>query len=240
MGLPDQILDAAGKVEQPAGRPLVTLSYAQSLDGSIAARKGERTQISGPGSAQLTHNLRANHDAIMIGIGTLLIDDPQLTVRLAEGENPRPVILDSKLRTPSDSLIVRSNSPWIATSNDVDQERAHKLISLGIKLIYLPTTQTGYIQLPALLDILYKEGIRTLMVEGGAEVLSSFLEAQLVDFFVLTLSPMILGGLPAIQFPTFPDSQIEKNKFLKLDKMKAGNMGEDLVIYGLPRWVAAS
>lgn len=239
MDLHERILSTASQIELPDGRPLVTLSFAQSLDGSIAARRGARTQISGPESARLTHYLRADHDAILIGIDTLLIDDPQLTVRLAAGENPRPVILDSKLRTPPDSFLVRSSSPWIATSRDADQKQAQKLTSLGVKLIYLPTKQTGYIQLLDLLDILYREGIRRLMVEGGAKVLASFLEAQLVDFFVVTISPIILGGLPGIQFLRSTDSQDNKRDGLKLDRMNTGFAGEDLVVYGRPQWIVA-
>ncbi|MGB5843289.1 MAG: dihydrofolate reductase family protein, partial [Anaerolineales bacterium] len=80
MDLHDRIMTAVDQIEQPDGRPFVTVGYAQSLDGSIAIRRGERTQISGPESACLTHQLRANHDAILIGIGTVLADDPRLTV----------------------------------------------------------------------------------------------------------------------------------------------------------------
>jgi GTP cyclohydrolase II len=236
MDLPDRILIAASQIEQPTDRPLVTVSFAQSLDGSIAARRGERTQISGPESAQLTHKLRASHDAILIGIGTLLVDDPQLTVRLVEGDNPRPVILDTRLRTPLDSFLVRANSPWIATIKDANQLQAQKLSSLGAKLFHLPTNELGHVQLPPLLEILYREGIRCLMVEGGARVLASFLGAQLVDFIVVTISPLILGGLPAVQFPGSLDSSMDNRDVPRLDRMYTELAGEDLVVYGRPRW----
>ena len=240
MDLHERILTASRKVEHPPDRPFVTLSYAQSLDGSIAAGKGERTQISGPESAKLTHILRADHDAILIGIGTLLVDDPRLTVRLVEGDHPRPVILDSKLRTPIDSVLMKSNPPWIATSEDADQAKAQQLASQGAKLLDLPASQDGYLHLPALLEILYREGIRRLMVEGGARVLASFLESQLVDFVVVTISPLILGGLPAIQFKNSLKSTDNNKDIPRLDKMNTGFAGEDLVVFGRPRWIVES
>lgn len=236
MDLPDSILEAIQKVENPVNRPLVTLSYAQSLDGSLAAEKGQQTQISGPESATLTHALRANHDTILIGIGTMLADDPRLTVRLVAGEDPRPVILDSKLRIPLDSNLVRTNPPWIATTNGADEDKARELVSLGARLFFLPATQDGWVSLPELVRVLYREGVRRMMVEGGARVISSFLEGHLVDFMVVTISPLILGGVQSVQF----ERQLEKNDHqisgLRLDKLNAGNAGEDLVVYGSPQW----
>ena len=240
MDLHERILTASRKVEHPPGRPFVTLSYAQSLDGSIAAGKGERTHISGPESAKLTHILRADHDAILIGIGTLLVDDPQLTVRLVEGDHPRPVILDSKLRMPIDSVLMQSNPPWIVTAETADQAKAKKLTSMGAKLIYLPESQEGYLHLLALMESLHREGIRRLMVEGGARVLASFLESQLVDFVVVIISPLILGGLPAVHFKNFMKSTDSKKDFPRLDKMNTGFAGEDLVVFGQPHWIVKS
>lgn len=238
--LPDRILEAIQKVKNPADRPLVTLSYAQSLDGSLAAEEGQRTQISGPESAQLTHILRANHDTILIGIGTLLADDPRLTVRLAAGEDPRPVILDSKLRILLDSNLVRSNPPWIATTAGADEGKARELTSRGARLLILPATREGWISLPDLVRVLQMEGVSRLMVEGGAKVISSFLVSHLVDCMVVTISPLILGGVQSIQF----DRQLHKNdqqiSGLRLNKLNTGNAGEDLVVYGAPQWKAES
>lgn len=236
MDIHERILLAVEGLEKPADRPFVTLSYAQSLDGSIAARKGVRSQISGPESGQITHHIRANHDAILIGIGTLLADDPQLTVRLVEGKNPRPIILDSQLRTPLDSFLVRENPPWIATGRNAEKTKAGDLSALGTKLIYLPTDEMGNIQLQALMEVLYQEGIRHLMVEGGAEVLSSFIKTRLVDFVVLTISPLILGGLPAVQLGDFPGYSIENQGMLRLERINTDFAGEDLVVFGRPIW----
>ena len=120
MALIDQILPEIKRLPGAAGRPVVTLSYAQSLDGSIAARRGFPLQISGTESAQLTHQLRAVHDAILVGIGTVLADDPHLTVRHAQGKDPQPVVLDSQLRFPLGAKLLRERSPWIATTSRAD------------------------------------------------------------------------------------------------------------------------
>ena len=97
------LLRGASDYHQSVGRPFVTLSYAQSLDGCIAAKRGQPLALSGPQSLTLTHQLRSAHDAIMVGIGTLLADNPRLTVRLVEGRDPQPVVLDSRLRFPSEA-----------------------------------------------------------------------------------------------------------------------------------------
>jgi len=231
MDLHDRIMTAVDQIEQPDGRPFVTVGYAQSLDGSIAIRRGERTQISGPESACLTHQLRANHDAILIGIGTVLADDPLLTVRLVEGENPQPVILDSKLRIPIKSTLVQNNSPWIATTKKADKRNADALSSHGAKLFVLPANLNGQIQLPALMSDLHRMGIKRLLVEGGAEVIASFLYAQPVDFIVVTISPMILGGLPAVHFPSSPGAWPAR----RVDNLIVEYSGDDLVVFGRPQ-----
>jgi len=224
----------ADQIRQPEDRPFVTLSYAQSLDGSIAIMEGERTQISGPESARLTHQLRADHDAILIGIGTLLADDPHLTVRLVEGNNPQPVVLDRNLRIPVDSNLVQSNPPLIATLEGADREKIQKLTSLGAEVVYVQDSRPGNLHIHTILDILHARGIRRLIVEGGARVLTSFLEARLTDFMVVTISPMILGGLPAVSFPRRRGSTTKVKEIIKLDKMNSTFYGEDLVVFGRP------
>lgn len=236
MGLPDDIIAAIHNTDHPHERPFVTLSYAQSLDGSLAANQGERTQISGSESARLAHSLRANHDAILIGIGTLLIDDPQLTVRLVEGENPRPVVLDSKLQTPADSLLVRTNPPWIATIKNSDDMDAQQLISQGVKLFTLPANDAGRVSLPELMKALHGEGIKSIMVEGGARVITGFLYAKLVDYLVLTISPQILGGVPSVQFDRWQNNNDFRVKGIRMGNYSIEKAGVDLVVFGRLEW----
>jgi GTP cyclohydrolase II len=182
------------------GRPYITLSYAQSLDGSIAVRRGQSTPISGPETLRLTHQLRASHDAILVGIGTVLADDPRLTVRLVPGPDPQPVVLDTHLRFPmSARLLQNGRLPWIATNDTADPQQIATLCATGATVWPLPTDDLGQVSLLALLDKLKAQGINSLMVEGGARVITSFLAQHLVDRLVVTVSPRLLGGLNAVE-----------------------------------------
>ncbi len=236
MDLVERILTEIEQTIKPKNRPLITLSYAQSLDGSIAAKRGSRLQISGDESALLTHQLRAYHDSILVGIGTVLADDPQLTVRLVKGENPQPVILDSKLRTPQGAILVQDQNPWIATTHRADPGNAKELSSLGVKLLYLPAGVDDRVNLQDLVACLYQMGLKKLMVEGGAEVLSRFFASRLVDFLVVTISPLILGGLPAIQLSEMYASGVSASDYPRLENVVWGELGDDLVVFGRPKW----
>lgn len=189
----------AGGAKQPNGRhgrPLVTIAYAQSIDGSIAARPGEPTALSGPESMAMTHRLRAEHDAILVGIGTVLSDDPQLTTRLVEGRHPQPIVVDSRLQFPLDARLLRGpRPPWIATLENCIPERRQELEATGARVIPLPANAEGQVDLQALLGYLAAAGIKSLMVEGGAQVITSFVIAGLADRVVITIAPAVLGGL---------------------------------------------
>lgn len=183
-----------------AGRPLVTLSYAQSLDGCIAAQRGQPLAISGPESLRLTHRLRALHGAILVGIGTVLADDPQLTVRLVPGSSPRPVVLDTQLRFPLKArLLNRSDHlPWIFYAGG-ESDRAAELERRGARVFAVVCQSRGGLDLRAVLRALAGEGIDRLMVEGGARVITRFLAEGLVDQAVITTAPVWVGGLPAYE-----------------------------------------
>jgi 3,4-dihydroxy 2-butanone 4-phosphate synthase/GTP cyclohydrolase II len=215
------------------GRPYVTLSYAQSLDGSIAARRGEQTFISGPEAGRLTHQLRARHDAILVGIGTVLADDPRLTVRLARGTDPQPVIVDSRLRFPMWANLLRGGRrPWIATTEVADRSRQAALEAAGARVIRLPAGPNGMVSLAALLDHLDRLHIRSLMVEGGATVISNFLADHLVDRLVLTIAPMILGGLNAVA----DLGQLNGQLLPRLTRPRYQALGRDMILYGELEW----
>jgi riboflavin-specific deaminase-like protein len=180
-------------------RPLVTLSYAQSRDGSIARKRGEPTSISSPESLEMTHRLRAAHDAILVGIGTVLSDDPQLTVRAAPGRSPRPVVLDSQLRTPPAARLLDQRAALIFCAVDAPHETAAALSAPGAQIERQPSA--GRIDLASMLTRLGELGIRTLMVEGGGEVIASFVNAGLADRVVLTTAPVELDGYKPIDPP---------------------------------------
>ena len=182
-------------------RPFVTLSYAQSLDGCLTAQQGTATPISAPASLTMTHALRAAHSTILVGIETVLADDPALTVRLVAGDSPQPVIVDSHLRTPPDARLLRGRgAPWIATTGQGAQSsRRRRLEEAGARILTLPADEEGRVGLAALLASLGAEGIGSLMVEGGARILTSFLEGGLADYAVITIAPVFLGGYQMIQ-----------------------------------------
>jgi len=228
-------LSQAQAFRQSQGRPLVSLCYAQSLDGSLAARGGQRTLLSGPESSRLTHQLRAAHDAILVGVGTVLADDPQLTVRLVQGNHPQPVVLDSHLRIPLEAYILSKHplTPWIATTPDADPHKASALQAIGARLLILPADEAGRVSLPALLECLASEGVSSLMVEGGARVITSFLAQRLADQVALTIAPVFIGGLRAVE----PDSSLSfigqsENIFPSLTNLHYERLGNDLIVWG--------
>jgi 3,4-dihydroxy 2-butanone 4-phosphate synthase/GTP cyclohydrolase II len=191
--------DARLSTIAPADRPFVTLSYAQSLDGSIALGDGRPLALSSPPSLFRTHALRARHDGLLVGVGTILADDPQLTVRHAAGPNPQPVILDTQLRTPLPAHVLSSpRRPWFLAGTPVSPARRTALVAAGAQVLEAPRTIENLIDLPAALALLAQRGLRTLMVEGGSRVLRSFLAAGLVDWVVITLAPVFTAGKPAL------------------------------------------
>jgi GTP cyclohydrolase II len=215
-------------------RPFVTLSYAQSLDGCIAARRGQPLALSGPQSLILTHKLRAAHDAILVGIGTLLADNPRLTVRLVEGKNPQPVVVDSRLRFPLDASLLQDHplSPWIATTDQADDDRQRELETAGARVLRLPAQANGQVHLARLLEQLGELGLNSLMVEGGAGIITSFLSERLVDFLVLTVVPTLVGGLHAVDNLEVSDPA----HFPRLRHPGSEWLGEDLILWGDFAW----
>ena len=229
----DELLADAPAHRKKTGRPLVTLSYAQSLDGSIAARTDSPLRLSGPQAMSMTHQLRAAHDAILVGIGTVLADDPRLNVRLVEGlpgrtpghNDPQPVVLDSHLRFPQERRLLRGGRrPWIAALPGVDPQKKVQLEQRGARVLHLPPGEDGRVSLPALLGCLGEMGINSLMVEGGASVIASFLAQGLVDRLVLTIAPLLVGGLHI---------EIGQDAIsYRMDHVGYERLGEDLVVWG--------
>ena len=216
-----------------SGLPSVTLSYAQSLDGCIAVKPGSPIRLSSPESEAMTHSVRGVHDAILVGIGTVLADDPGLTVRLAKGVQPQPVILDSKLRFPIDAQLLGGSNlrPWIATTEQASTDRIKALEEAGARVLRLPSNSRGWVDLPALLALLASESVGSVMVEGGARVITSFFTERLVDHVVLTVAPVVLGGMRAVKpmegaYPEFP----------RLANTGYKKVGDDMVIWGDPVW----
>lgn len=211
---------------QSANRPFVTLAYAQGWDGSITTQRGRVLALSGPGSTCLTHQLRSLHDGILVGIGTVLTDDPQLTVREWTGPNPQPVVLDSLLRMPQTARLFHHPDKrcWILTSRDNNGKYDDQadVLTLGCR----DETQP---QVPLIdaLALLHNKGIHTLMVEGGARIITAFLRARLADAVVLTIAPRLIGGYKAIgNLGTTADH------LPYIRPLHSGQLGEDMIVWG--------
>ena len=177
------------------GRPLVTLKLAASLDGRIATRTGASRWISGPTARQLVHRWRDEMDAVMVGVGTLLADDPQLTCRRPGGRDPLRVIVDSRLRTPLGArVLTKKAAPGTLLASVTT--RGPKLTALrarGATVLPLPA-RGDRVSLRRLLRALGERGIASVLLEGGAALAASALRDGLVDRLHLFLAPMLIGG----------------------------------------------
>jgi len=218
----------------PPGRPFITLSYAQSLDGSITARRGQPMALSGPQSMAFCHHLRAQHDAILVGINTVLADDPRLTVRLVSGQNPQPIVLDSNLRFPLTANLSHhpDHQPWIATTASAKAPRWQELAASGAHLFSLPPDGRGRVDLPALLSQLAARGVQSVMVEGGARVITSFLDLHLVDRVAITIAPLLVGGLHAVESVVWHNGRLSPH----LRHPQYHTLGQDIVLIADVDW----
>jgi 3,4-dihydroxy 2-butanone 4-phosphate synthase/GTP cyclohydrolase II len=178
----------------------VTLSYSQSLDGSIAVSRSAPCTLSCRKSLEMTHTVRALHDALMVGINTVLIDDPQLTVRYCEGADPQPVVLDSTLRFPESARLLRSvaRKPIIITTEQARADCLRRLEDQGARIFTVPQ-EHGRVDLGAALRLLRSLGMVSVMVEGGAIVINAILARALVDYCVVTITPKFIGGVKAVE-----------------------------------------
>jgi diaminohydroxyphosphoribosylaminopyrimidine deaminase / 5-amino-6-(5-phosphoribosylamino)uracil reductase len=183
------------------GQPWVVAKAACSLDGKIATASGESQWLTGETARSFGHRLRHRMDAILVGIGTVLADDPQLTARLPrkEGRDPIRIVLDSRLRLPPHARLVRLKSPaptWVATTGQPPPDSVRALEEHGVQVIVLPS-DAGKVSLPALLQLLGKRQVQSVLVEGGAETLGNFFDQRLVHQFHFFYAPKILGGIKA-------------------------------------------
>ena len=168
-------------------RPRVTLKLATSLDGRIATATGESQWITGPEARLQGHRLRATHDAILVGVETVLADDPELTARLPDytGAHPLRVVLDSRLRTPATAKVASGNTLILTTA------APH---TIGQAEVVAVTADEGRPAVAAVLEALTARNIASLLIEGGGRVAAAFLQAGVVDAIEWFRAPILLGG----------------------------------------------
>jgi len=206
------------------GRPFVSAKFAMSLDGKIATRTGESRWITGEEARAHAHRLRHAHDAILVGVNTVMADDPELTVRL-DGDGwrqPLRVVLDSQLKIRQSARIVGSNT-LIATTKSGRVGAA--------EVVRLPPAADGRVSLPALLDELGRRGTLSLLVEGGAEVHASLFEAGLVDKVHAYVAPRLIGGREA-PGPLGGQGVDQLTASPHLSEVDFVRLGDDLLITG--------
>jgi diaminohydroxyphosphoribosylaminopyrimidine deaminase/5-amino-6-(5-phosphoribosylamino)uracil reductase len=187
------------------GTPWVTLKLALSLDARLSRARGERTRITGPSAERAVHQLRAGFDAILVGIGTVLADDPLLTVRgpLQPRVAPIRVVLDSAARLPPDGRLALSAAEtpvWLLCAGEADPVRIDALEARGVRVLQVPRSPAG-LDVACTLDALWREGVRRVLVEGGGRVAASLLSADRVERLHLFQAPVLLGPGGVEAFP---------------------------------------
>lgn len=229
-------------------RPSVLLTYAQSLDGLISGPNKIPLSLSSYDSLVLTHAIRASHDGIIVGINTIVSDDPQLTARLAirgidgssPAQHPTPIILDSKLRLCASSRIcsrLRDRRPLLVlTTPNHNKEQRMELETSGVKVLVVDMDSNGWVCIHSALRELRGLGICRLMVEGGAEVIGTFLRnPKLFDSLVVTVSPIYqVHGTPVISPHTA--NVLSDGHQLRLDDVVYEQFGRDVVLFASSGW----
>ena len=209
-------------------RPFVTLKSALSLDGNIALRNGESKWITGPLARQKAHQLRHYHDAILVGIGTVIADDPQLSVRLdGEVKQPKRIVLDGEARLPLDAKIWDDAPELIVVCRaDAPPSNVEQLENRGARVWKMGTDWD------ALMRELWRDGIYSVLIEGGARVASSAFAADVVDKVALFIAPVIMGDgqrlLPGVTLDSMNDAA-------RLERVQVSRFGVDTLVEGYLR-----
>ena len=217
-------------------RPLVTIKVASSLDGFISRKNAKDRWITGEKSRELSHHFRNTVDAILVGIQTILEDDPQLTAR-PKGVAGNPlvrVVLDTNLRTPLNSKILKvdgNNSTIIMTGEDVSSELSKEFLDLGVKIVVVAKNNQGLLDINKVLDYLAKLNVTHLLVEGGGLVHGSFVREKMADHLMYFVSPIIIGENNGIS--AFRETNPVALRYLaQLFDLKCEFVGEDILYKG--------
>jgi diaminohydroxyphosphoribosylaminopyrimidine deaminase/5-amino-6-(5-phosphoribosylamino)uracil reductase len=215
-----------------SGLPFVSLKAAMSLDGKTATAAGDSQWITGERARRAAHRLRAEHDAVLTGIQTVLADDPRLTVRHLRGRNPRRVVADSGGRTPTTARLLAADArpPVIAVTDAAPAERREALAAAGAEVWVLPARE-GRVDLEALLRRLAEEGTQRVLLEAGGTLTAAALAAGLVDRVYFFIAPCLLGGAGA-RTPVEGEGVLSLAERHCLRDVRVKRVGEDVLIVG--------
>jgi len=212
------------------GLPFITVKYAQTLDGRIATATGDSQWISSEASLKFVHQLRAGHDAILVGRGTVIKDDPRLTVRLVRGRNPLRIIIDSGLNISGQAKVFQniSQAPTLIATIKKSSDPRFKLLAVsGAKIITVEADKNGGVDLKKLFKILAARKISSVLIEGGAQIITSVLKNNLANRLVTVVAPKIIGrGIEAVGELNIRDLKRAK----KLSFQKVLRCGDDIII----------
>jgi diaminohydroxyphosphoribosylaminopyrimidine deaminase/5-amino-6-(5-phosphoribosylamino)uracil reductase len=224
-------LNAAFLRAAATGMPFVTLKAGMSLDGRIATRaRRSRWITSEPARAQ-ARRLRGRHDAVLVGVGTVLADDPRLTA--GRGAGPARVVLDAALRTPPTARLLRTRGGpvVILTRPGAPRVRRARLERAGAAVVEVKGGRDGRVSLRAALREMARRGVRSVLVEGGSEVLGAALDGRIGDAVTLFVAPRLLGGRGAL--PAFGgEGAAAPGRAARLDRVEIAPLGRDLVVHG--------
>lgn len=220
-------------------RPFVVSKYAMTLDGKIAAANGHSQWITSEKARADVHELRDQMDAILVGVQTVIQDNPQLTTRLfdRQGKNPIRIVMDSKLRTPLEANVcdIRQAQTIIVTTVG-NESRAITYEEKGIKVLFAQKNNEQRIDIDSMLELLYNEGITDILVEGGGQINAAFLRANAIQKVIVFVAPKLLGGANSITpFTGMDVTSVNSALYLSFDEID--KIGEDLRIVAYPRKV---
>ena len=223
------------------GRPFVTAKWAMTLDGKVATRTGDSRWVSSEAARERVHELRARSDAVLVGIGTALTDDPLLTCRAPATRTLTRIVLDSGARLPLESRLVQTTNEaplLVATAEGAAADRIRSLQERGAEVLVLPASDAG-VSLKALLDELGRRQMTNLLVEGGPTVLADLFERKLVDEVVVYIAPKVVGGRAA-PGAVAGEGVASMAEALRLDVRSIEQVGEDLEVQATVRDVYGS
>jgi diaminohydroxyphosphoribosylaminopyrimidine deaminase/5-amino-6-(5-phosphoribosylamino)uracil reductase len=214
-------------------KPFITLKSGITLDGKVASHTFNSKWVTSEEARHDVHKLRHENMAILVGINTALKDDPALTARIPNGKNPLRIVLDSSLKIPLDYQLVTDNQAetWIFTSQNYDTEKQKKLEDLGVRVFETSSAQT--VDIKEVVEQLGKEGISSLLIEGGGNINASFLENDFIDKVVLYFAPKLIGGKDAPTFLEGTGIELMKDA-VELTDTNFEKIGKDFKFIGYP------